>query len=153
MRIRYWRLGISEVMKAEYPENKVNHWEIKCMMGDYQHFGVFWYRYGTPFDKEPIPGICIYYNEVPRLTVEEIVQLLHMNYGGNIIYRQTRAFLRGSKEFAAADEIGTLANQLSLNFNCPAEISIEFERITEEEKVRQSVSLPSSKALPIVGPD
>jgi hypothetical protein len=76
-----------------------------------------------------------------------------MNYGGNIIYRQTRAFLRGSKEFAAADEIGTLANQLSLKFNCPAEISIEFERITEEEKVQQSVSLPSSKALPIVGPD
>lgn len=153
MRIRYWRLGISEVLKAEYPVSKVNHWEIKCMIGDYQHFGVFWYRYGTPFDKEPIPGICIYYNEVPQTTIEEIVKFLRVNYGGDIIYRKTRAFLRGSKEFASADEIGTLANQLSQKFNCPAEISIEFERITEEENAQQSLNLPSSKALPIVGPD
>src|SRR2546428_5000191 len=36
-----------------YPPDKANHWEIKCMQGEYQHFGVFWYRYGTPFDKEP----------------------------------------------------------------------------------------------------
>jgi hypothetical protein len=153
MRIRYWRLAISEVLKAKYPVNKVNHWEIKCMMGEYQHFGVFWYKYGTPFDKEPIPGICLYYNEIPHTTVEEIVQLLYENFGGNIQYRQTRVFLRGSKEFAAADQVGMLANQLSLKFNSPAEISIEFERITEEEKLRECLSLPAAKALPIVGPD
>ena len=40
----------------------------------------------------------------------------------------------GSMEFAAADQVGMLANQLSLKFNSPVEISIEFERITEEEK-------------------
>lgn len=153
MRIRYWRLGISEVLKAKYPVDKVNHWEIKCMLGEYQHFGVFWYKYGTPFDKEPIRGICIYYNEIPHTTVEEIVQLLHENFGGNIQYRQTRVFLRGSEEFAAADQVGMLANQLSLKFNSPAEISIEFERITEEEKMQESLSLPASKELPIVGPD
>ena len=56
-------------------------------------------------------------------------------------------------EFAAADQVGMLANQLSLKFNSPAEISIEFERITEEEKLQESLSLPASKALPIVGPD
>ena len=53
----------------------------------------------------------------------------------------------------AADQVGMLANQLSLKFNSPAEISIEFERITEEEKLQESLSLPASKALPIVGPD
>ena len=151
MRIRYWRLGISEVLKAKYPVNKVNHWEIKCMLGEYQHFGVYC-KYGTPFDKEPIPGICLYYNEIPHTTVEEIVRLLHEKFGGNIQYRQTRVFLRGSMEFRT-DQVGMLANQLSLKFNSPAEISIEFERITEEEKLQESLSLPDSKALPIVGPD
>jgi hypothetical protein len=46
-----------------------------------------------------------------------------------------------------------LANQLSLKFNSPVEISIEFEKITEEEKQQNSLSLPTTKALPIVGPD
>jgi|SRR5215831_2410794 len=136
MRIRYWRLRISEVLKAEYPVNKVNHWEIKCMMGDYEHFGVFWYKYGTPFDKEPVPGICLYYNEISNTTVKEIVQFLHDNYGGDVLIRQTRVFLRGSNEFASAEQIATLANELSQKFSCPAEISIEFERITEEEKIQ-----------------
>jgi hypothetical protein len=153
MRIRYWRLGISEVLKARYPVDKVNHWEIKCVLGEYQHFGVFWYKYGTPFDKEPIPGICFYYNEIPDTTVQEIVQLLHDNFGGDILYRQTRVFLRGSREFAASDQVGMLANQLSLKFNSPVEIGIEFEKITEEEKQQDSLSLPTAKALPIVGPD
>ena len=153
MRIRYWRLGISEVLKARYPVDKVNHWEIKCMLGEYQHFGVFWYKYGTPFDKELIPGICFYYNEIPDTTVQEIVQLLHDKFGGDILYRQTRVFLRGSREFAASDQVGMLANQLSLKFNSPVEISIEFEKITEEEKEQNSLSLPTTKALPIVGPD
>ncbi|MFZ0326904.1 MAG: hypothetical protein WBP64_06485 [Nitrososphaeraceae archaeon] len=153
MRIRYWRLGISEVLKARYPVDKVNHWEIKCMLGEYQHFGVFWYKYGTPFDKELISGICFYYNEIPDTTVQEIVQLLHDKFGGDILYRQTRVFLRGSREFAASDQVGMLANQLSLKFNSPVEISIEFEKITEEEKQQNSLSLPTTKALPIVGPD
>ena len=153
MRIRYWRLGISEVLKARYPVDKVNHWEIKCMLGEYQHFGVFWYKYGNPFDKELISGICFYYNEIPDTTVQEIVQLLHDKFGGDILYRQTRVFLRGSREFAASDQVGMLANQLSLKFNSPVEISIEFEKITEEEKQQNSLSLPTTKALPIVGPD
>lgn len=123
------------------------------MLSEYEHFGVFWYKYGTPFDKEPIPGICFYYNEIPETTVKKIVQLLHENFGGHILYRQTRVFLRGSKEFAAPDQVGMLANQLSLKFGIPVEITIEFERITEEERQYDSLSLPTSKALPIVGSD
>src|SRR5215207_2504876 len=56
MRVRYWRLSITEVLHAAYPAEKANHWDIKCMQGEYEHFGVFWYRYGTPFDKEPVHG-------------------------------------------------------------------------------------------------
>ena len=71
MRIRYWRLGITDVLGANYPAEKVSHWDIKCVVGEYQHFGVFWFKYGTPFDKEPVHGICFYYNEIPQKTVLE----------------------------------------------------------------------------------
>jgi hypothetical protein len=153
MRLRYWRLGITDVLKAKYPIEKANHWEIKCMQGEYQHFGVFWYKFGTPYDKEPVHGICFYYNEIPQKTVEEIIQLLHSKFGGKILYRQTRVFLQGSKEFADPKSVGTLANELSLKFNSPVELTIEFEKVTNEEQEKNSYNLPSGKILPIVGSD
>ena len=49
--------------------------------------------------------------------------------------------------------IGLLANELSLKFNAPVELTIEFEKATKEEVEQESFKLPSSKALPISGPD
>jgi hypothetical protein len=72
MRVRYWRLSITDVLNATYPAEKANHWDIKCMQGEYEHFGVFWYRYGTPFDKEPVHGLCFYYNDVPRKIIDDL---------------------------------------------------------------------------------
>jgi hypothetical protein len=69
------------------------------------------------------------------------------------MYRQSRVFLQGSKEFADGKAIGTLANELSLKFNAPVELTIEFEKATKEEVDQESFKLPASKALPIVGPD
>jgi len=51
-------LTIPEILHARYPLDKINHWEIKCLYGEHEHFGIFWYKYGTPFDKEPVHGIC-----------------------------------------------------------------------------------------------
>jgi hypothetical protein len=153
MRIRYWRLGIIEVLEANYPVEKVNHWDIKCMLGEYQHFGVFWFKYGTPFDKEAVHGICFYYNEIPQKTVLDLVDFLQSKFGGKVLDRQARIFLQGSKEFADPRSIGNLANELSLKFNIPVEVTIEFEKVTQKEKEETDLGLPSSKALPIVGPD
>jgi hypothetical protein len=153
MRVRYWRLGITEVLGATYPPERANHWDIKCMQGEYEHFGVFWYRYGTPVDKEPVHGICFYYNDIPQKTVEQLVEFLQDRYGGKVLYRQSRAFLQGSKEFADGKSVGTLANDLSLKFNAPVELTIEFEKVTKEEVEQETFKLPSSKALPIPGPD
>jgi len=153
MRVRYWRLGISDVIKANYPPEKANHWEIKCMQGEYQHFGVFWYRYGTPYDKEPVHGICFYHNEIPQKTVEDLADFLQSKFGGKILYAKTRVFLQGSKEFADPNAVGTLANELSLRFNSPVEITIEFEKAVKEEVDQELYNLPSAKALPIVGSD
>jgi hypothetical protein len=153
MRLRYWRLGITDVLSANYPAEKVNHWDIKCMVGEYQHFGVFWFKYGTPFDKEPVHGICFYYNEIPQKTVLDLADFLRSKFGGKVLHRQTRTFLQGSQEFADPRSIGNLANELSLKFNVPVEITIEFEKVTQKEKEENDLDLPSSKALPIVGPD
>jgi hypothetical protein len=153
MRIRYWRLDITEVLKANYPVEKVNHWDIKCTIGEYQQFGIFWFKYGTPYDKEPIHGICFYYNEIPQQTVLDLIDFLKSKLGGKVIYKQTRVFLQDSKEFADSQSVGKLATELSLKFNVTIEITIEFEKVTEKEKVENSLNLPSNKALPIVGPD
>jgi hypothetical protein len=152
MRVRYWRLNIDELRNSSYPIQNVNHWEIKCLQGEYQHFGVFWYKYGAPFDKEPVNGLCFYYNDIPAQKVEDIASFLKSRYGGKIAYRQTRVFLQGSREFADNQTISELANELSLRYNAPVEITIEFERI-EKEDADRIITFPKNKSLPIAGSD
>lgn len=153
MRIRYWHLTISEILNARYPLDKVNHWEIKCLYGEYEHFGIFWYKYGTPFDKEPVHGICFYYNEIPENIIKELLNYLGTKFGGKILRRQSRVFLEGSTEINDSNNIGQLANEISLKFSIPVEITVEFERVTKEEVDDNSFNFPQKKALPIVGID
>ncbi|HEX9677151.1 hypothetical protein [Nitrososphaera sp.] len=153
MRVRYWRLGITDFLESTYPAEKVNHWDIKCMQGEYEHFGIFWYRYGTPFDKEPVHGICFYFNDVPKKTVDDLAAFLQGKFGGQLLYRQNRGFLQGSREFADGKAVGTLANEISLKFNAPVELTAEFEKATKEEVDAEAWKLPAGKALPIPGPD
>ena len=152
MRVRYWRLSLNDLRDGTYPIDNVNHWEIKCLQGDHEHFGVFWYRYGTPFDKEPVNGICFYYNEIPIEKVKDIANFLNSKFGGKVAYKQTRGFLQGSKEFADKQSIAQLAEELSLRYNAPIEMTLEFERIDKDQQ-EKIITLPASKALPIVGPD
>jgi hypothetical protein len=153
MRLRYWRIDIPDLVEANYPIEKVNHWEIKCMQGEYQHFGVFWYRYGTPYDKEPVHGICFYYNEIPPHIVESITNFLQSKFGGKVLYRKTRVFLQGSNEFSDPKSIRNLAHEIGFKFNATIEITIEFEKVTKEEQDQNVFNLPSNKMLPIVGSD
>jgi hypothetical protein len=153
MRIRYWHLTIFEILNARYPIDKLNHWEIKCLYGDHEHFGIFWYKYGTPFDKEPVHGICFYYNEIPENIIKELTNYLVAKFSGKILRRQSRVFLEGSKEINDSSNIGQLANEISLKFSIPVEITLEFEKVTKEEVDDNSFNFPQKKALPIVGID
>ncbi|MFZ0741622.1 MAG: hypothetical protein WAM54_08520 [Nitrososphaeraceae archaeon] len=153
MRLRYWRLTAEDVLGATYPPEKANHWDIKCMQGEYQHFGIFWYRYGTPFDKEPVHGICFYYNEISEESIKTLKEFLGSKYGGNPIGRKSRVFLQGSQEFSDPQSIGTLAKEISMKFNAPTEITIEFEKVTQQEQEQNEFKLPPKKALPITGID
>jgi hypothetical protein len=153
MRARYWRLTVADLMLATFPTKWANHWEIKCIQGEHEHFGVFWYRYGTPYDKEAIHGLSIYYNDISEKKVEESIDLLHSSFGGEILRRQSRVFLNGSKEFAEPREIAQLAQDISVRFDGPVEITVEFDEISKEDQQQQQnlINLPSSKLLEIPG--
>jgi hypothetical protein len=153
MRLRYWRLTAEDVLGAAYPPEKANHWEVKCIQGEYQHFGVFWYRYGTPFDKEPVHGICFYYNEIPEESIQMIKDFLSNKFGGTPIHRKTRVFLQGSQEFSDPKSIGILAKEISTKFSAPTEVTIEFEKVTQQEQEENVFNMPPKKALPIAGID
>ena len=149
MRVRYWRLGVNDLLSSSYPIERANHWEIKCLQGVYEHFGVFWFRYGTPFDKE----LCFYYNDITQEKVQALLDFLQEKYGGKALFRQSRVFLQGSREFSDKEEIANLANEISIKFNGPIEITLEFEKVTPEEQEKNAFNFPSGKALPIAGTD
>jgi hypothetical protein len=151
MRIRYWRLTTEDLLQATYPLERANHWEIKCLQGEYEHFGIFWYKYGTPYDKEPIHGLAIYYNDVPKNKVDELIEMLHDSFGGEILRRQSRVFLNGSKEFTDPLEIAKLAVDIGVRFKGPVEITLEFEEISNADRQENIIKLPSSKLLEIPG--
>lgn len=151
MRIRYWRLTTEDMHLATYPLEWANHWEIKCLQGEYEHFGVFWFRYGTPYDKEPVHGLAVYYSDIPMNKVDELIEMLHSSFGGEILRRQSRVFLNGSREFTDPQEIAKLANDISERFNGPVEITIEFEEISKDDREGNIINLPPSKLLEIPG--
>ena len=77
--------------------------------------------------------------------------MLHDNFGGEILRRQSRVFLNGSKEFTDPHEIAKLANEISERFKGPVEITIEFEEISKDDRQENLINLPSSKLLEIPG--
>ena len=60
-------------------------------------------------------------------------------------------FLNGSKEFADPREIAKLANDISVRFKGPVEITLEFEKISEDDRQENLINLPPSKLLEIPG--
>ena len=91
------------------------------------------------FDKELINGICFYYNDIPQEKVKELLDFLQKKYGGKALFRQSRVFLQGSKEFNDKNEIANLANEISSKFNGPIEITLEFEKVTSEEQEQNTL--------------
>ncbi len=77
--------------------------------------------------------------------------MLHNSFGGEILRRQNRVFLNGSKEFTDPQEIAKLANDISERFKGPVEITIEFEEISDDDRQENFINLPTSKLLEIPG--
>jgi hypothetical protein len=98
-----------------------------------------------------ISGICFYYNDIPQEKVQQLLDFLQQKYGGKVLYRHSRVFLQGSKEFNDKNEIANLANEISTKFNGPIEITLEFEKVTQEEQEQNTFNFPAGKVLPIAG--
>jgi len=149
---RYWKITPDEIEKFTYDENKILNWEIKCIRDPEEKaifIGLFLYRHGTPFDYESVKGITYYYNNIPRSELPSITKFLQDRYGGKVLEKGDRIFLKGSKEIFAGKEIATLAREMEKNFNTKAVISLEFNGLTPEE-IKES-GMPESKLLPIPG--
>ena len=149
---RYWKITPDEIEKFTYDENKILNWEIKCIRDPEEKsifIGLFLYRHGTPFDYESVKGITYYYNNIPRSELPSITKFLQDRYGGNVMEKGDRIFLKGSKEIFSGKDIATLAREMETNFNTKAVISLEFQDLTPEE-IKES-GMPESKLLPIPG--
>jgi len=149
---RYWKITPDEIEKFTYDENKILNWEIKCIRDPEEKaifIGLFLYRHGTPFDYESVKGITYYYNNISRSELPSITKFLQDRFGGKVMEKGDRIFLKGSKEIFSGKEIATLAREMEKNFNTKAVISLEFNGLTTEE-IKES-GMPESKLLPIPG--
>ena len=149
-RLRYWKLTVEDLRKAQYDPKKVLIWEIKCTKDDQgSHFGVFCYRNGTPWDYASIHGIVFYRNLISHEEVERITKFLKDKFSGEIAEKGNRIFLKNSREIYKPEEIADLAVQLGDNFEGSTELTVELENFTDSEQ--EQSNLPSGKMLPIPG--
>ena len=149
-RLRYWKLTVEDLRKAQYDPKKVLIWEIKCIKDDQgSHFGVFCYRNGTPWDYASIHGIVFYHNLISHEEVERITKFLKDKFAGEIAEKGNRIFLKNSREIYQPEEIADLAVHLGDNFEVSTELTVELENFTDSEQ--EQSNLPSSKMLPIPG--
>ena len=149
-RLRYWKLTVEDLRKAQYDPKKVLIWEIKCTKDDQgSHFGVFCYRNGTPWDYASIHGIVFYHNLISLEEVERITKFLKDKFSGEIAEKGNRICLKNSREIYQPAEIADLAVQLGDGFEVSTELTVELENFTDSEQ--EQSNLPSSKMLPIPG--
>ena len=151
-RFRYWKLTSDEVKKLTHDVEKILNWEIKGVRkpeNDAKFIGVFLYRNGTPYDYETINGIVYYHNNIDRKELPDITKFLKNRFGGEVVEKGDRIFLKNSKEIYTGKEIGELAEVCDAEFNTKSVISIELTDATQEEL--KEWGYPASKLLPIPG--
>ena len=149
-RLRYWKLTIEDLRKAQFDPKKVLIWEIKCTVDDKgTHFGVFCYRNGTPWDYASIHGIVFYHNQIVQEEVNRITKFLKDKFGGEPAEKGSRIFLKNSREIYQPKEIADLAVELGDTFEVSTELTVELENFSVPEQ--EQSNLPSSKILPVPG--
>ena len=151
-RFRYWKLTSDDAKKLTHDPDKILNWEIKGVRkpeNDAKFIGIFLYRNGTPYDYETISGIVYYHNNIDRKELPDITKFLKNRFGGEVVEKGDRIFLKNSKEIYTGKEIGELAEVCDAEFNTKSVISIELTDATQEEL--KEWGYPASKLLPIPG--
>jgi len=151
-RFRYWKLTSDDAKKLTHNVEKILNWEIKGVRkpeSDAKFIGVFLYRNGTPYNYETIKGIVYYHNNLDRNELPDITKFLKNRFGGEVVEKGDRIFLKNSKEIYSGKELGELAEECDAKFNIKSVISIELEGVTQEDLKKWGY--PDSKLLPIPG--
>ena len=152
VRVRYWKLTGDEVKKLTHDTDKILNWEIKGVKEpevDAKFIGIFLYHNGTPYDYDTVNGIVYYHNNIDRKELPDITKFLKNRFGGEVVEKGDRIFLKNSKEIYTGKEIGELAEVCDAEFNTKSVISIELIDATQEEL--KEWGYPASKLLPIPG--
>ena len=152
VRVRYWKLTSDEVKKLTHDTDKILNWEIKGVKEpevDAKFIGIFLYRNGTPYDYDTINGIVYYHNNIDRKELPDITKFLKNLFGGEVVEKGDRIFLKNSKEIYSGKEIGKLAEVCDAEFNTKSVISIELTDTTQDKL--KEWGYPASKLLPIPG--
>ena len=152
VRVRYWKLTSDEVKKLTHDTDKILNWEIKGVKEpevDAKFIGIFLYRNGTPYNYETINGIVYYHNNIDRKELPDITKFLKNLFGGEVVEKGDRIFLKNSKEIYSGKEIGKLAEVCDAEFNTKSVISIELTDTTQDKL--KEWGYPASKLLPIPG--
>jgi len=151
-RFRYWKLTSDDAKKLTHDVEKILNWEIKGVRKpeeDAKFIGIFLYRNGTPYGYDTLSGIVYYHNNIDRSELPNITKFLKNRFGGEVIEKDDRIFLKNSKEIYSGKEIGELAEECDAKFNIKSVISIELADVTQEELNKWGY--PNSKLLPIPG--
>jgi len=151
-RFRYWKLTSDDTKKLTHDVEKILNWEIKGVRkpeSDAKFIGVFLYRNGTPYNYETIKGIVYYHNNIDRNELPDITKFLKNRFGGEVVEKDDRIFLKNSKEIYSGKEIGELAEECDAKFNIQSVISIELADVTQDDLNKWGY--PDSKLLPIPG--
>jgi len=151
-RFRYWKLTSDDAKKLTHDEEKILNWEIKGVRkpeSDAIFIGIFLYRNGTPYGYDTLSGIVYYHNNIDRSELPNITKFLKNRFGGEVIEKDDRIFLKNSKEIYSGKEIGELAEECDAKFNTKSVISIELADVTQDDLNKWGY--PDSKLLPIPG--
>jgi len=151
-RFRYWKLTSDDAKKLTHNPDKILNWEIKGVRKpeeDAKFIGIFLYRNGTPYGYDTLSGIVYYHNNIDRSELPNITKFLKNRFGGEVIEKDDRIFLKNSKEIYSGKEIGELAEECDAKFNTKSVISIELADVTQDDLNKWGY--PNSKLLPIPG--
>jgi len=91
----------------------------------------------------------IYHNNLDRNELPAITKFLKHRFGGEVVEKGDRIFLKNSKEINSGKEIGELADECDTKFNTKSVISIELADFTQDDLNKWC--FPDSKLLPIPG--
>jgi len=147
--ISYNQLTPDEVLKSNYPIQKLIFWDITVAMQgksatDAPHVTVYWYG---PVASSLEGGKIIHFKSIkldPKYT-ESIREMVAANVGGTASEKEGGVEFRDFRMKISYESIADLAKQMEKLGKLSSEISLEFGSVTREEKA--AATLPKTKIL------